>query len=112
MALFVKREDVVLDRAAIAKRGCHWTMVPSQNTALWVKMRKRVAALLSHHLMCQVARDLLRAPVPEAHPLLPIQNINTNRQVLEHRSIECRIFEERRHDWPLRLWAKSQETSG
>ena len=74
-------------------------------------MRKGFTTDLSHHFVRQVASDLLRSTVPEPHPLLPVQHINANRQVLQHQSVNCRIFKKPRHDWPYRLSARKAKTS-
>jgi hypothetical protein len=73
-------------------------VVAGQNPALRVTVRERFATDLSHDLVGEESGNLFGTAVPEADAMLPVQDINANREVLQHGPVQSRIFEKRRHD--------------
>jgi hypothetical protein len=108
MTLFMEREDVILHGATVPKSRRNRTVVAGQYAALRIAMRKRFAANLPGHFVRQIAGDQFRAPVPEAHTLLAVQQINTNRKVLQHRPYSAGSLKKGRHDWRYRLSAEKE----
>ena len=76
--------------------------------ALLVAVPQRISARLTHYLLCQVAGDLLRAPVPKTDAPLPIQEVDAYRQLLQDGTVARGIIQQvgHAHTWPAMVIGK------